>query len=292
MNSSSNEPEPHCLVTMSGMDNDGDVNMTHRPDPDRIMDHISYKVDVVLDKIRESAIDVVTELRVRLYLHSYQSFADCVQHPPAEIQGSLQTAITQAPNQPCGVQTPPDPSSQEYIQLQDSYQVSESKRGSLEDDLRLKKSQIKELEAALQKSMNECQKLHSIIHKTATPNTGPSDDQIEIEFSDIGTSILKICRTYYQAPSIRFPLLRKDSNSLSLVERQQDWLSPWNGMNLELRNYTTQGCIFSILNKVLFTKEVYGLDPEMEDQLSKFEFEAYRCKESQLDNFYSGSSFH
>lgn len=160
----------------------------------------------------------------------------------------------------------------------DRLRLSENKIRRLENELRKRDHKIMELGHALQEKRLECQRLHSVILKGAAPNMGPLDDQILAEFRWIRYSILKICRTHYQATSISLPRIQIDPPTTA--ERQYRWLGTWNEMRVELRDYHVQGCMFDILDRFMFSRRLYGTNVEVEDLLGEFEYCMEDCGES------------
>ena len=157
-------------------------------------------------------------------------------------------------------------------------QLSNIERLSLDEEALAQQKKSRELEIALQKSKAEVKRLNTIIIKGGTPNSGPSDDQVRIEFCGIRDSILRLVRTHFQATNVLFHQPHRDSTTQ--VERQSKWLSYWAHENQEIRNYRVQGAMFEILCDLFFARPCFGVETEVEKPLRKLEVDMEGCHES------------
>jgi hypothetical protein len=156
-------------------------------------------------------------------------------------------------------------------------QLSNTKRVSLDEEVLAQQKRSRELEIALQKSKAEVKRLNTIIIKGGTPNSGPSDDQIRIEFCAIRETILRLVRTHFQAVNV---VIHQHRGSTTIVERQSKWLSYWPRESHEIRNYRAQGAIFEIIYDLFFAKPFFATELEIEKPLRSLEKDIEGCEES------------
>lgn len=137
--------------------------------------------------------------------------------------------------------------------------------------------EVRKRDSLLLKSRAEIKQLNTIIIKHGA-NAGPSDDEINSEFCSIRNSIFKIAKDHYQADTVF--LQHSNSNKPHVWTRQYNWLRHWGQDPQDLRNCCVQGAIFEVLNDLLFSKPVFGMEDKVDDQLKKFEDSMEHCRES------------